>query len=126
MKEEKQRHGCVTTWLILIMITSSFAIFFNLIAYDYFSKAIPKTIPFNIRILLSVIGLTNIFFAFRLLRWKKWAFWGCLCTATITFIINISIGTGIFPALMGIVSPLILFAILQIKQDNVSAWNNLE
>jgi hypothetical protein len=130
---EKQRHGFVTFWLWLMLIggvLGSIPYFTNSLELAaVLSVAAGKIVQPSMIYLLGVVGLLNIGLAIALLQWKKWGFWGFCGTATIAFIINASIGLlSISPAMpiIGILSILILWAILQIKKDGVSCWDNLE
>jgi len=77
-------------------------------------------------ILLGILSVVNAIFAVMLLQWKKIAFWGFIGTSIIVLIINLSIGLGIGQSLFGLVGIAVLYGILQIKKDNVTAWKNLE
>ncbi|NPA37348.1 MAG: hypothetical protein GXO47_10920 [Chlorobi bacterium] len=122
----KQRHGCVTAWLILMIIVNSAIALLYLFAGDKVAQNFPGGIPKSILILLAVTGILNVVFAILLFKWKKIGFWGFLITGTITAIINFSLGLGVFQSLFGLTGIVILYGILQIKKDNVPAWENLE
>lgn len=47
-------------------------------------------------------------------------------TSILTLIINLSIGLGIAQSLVGLVGVAILYGVLQIKNGNVTAWDNLQ
>ena len=49
-----------------------------------------------------------------------------LLTSIGALAINLSIGLGIGQSLLGLVGIAILYGVLQIKKDNIPAWNNLE
>lgn len=122
----KLRHGCVTAWLILMIILNSITALVYLFASETISRNFPQGISNSSLTLLSVIGVLNTVFAVLLFRWKKWAFWGFAITSIITFIINLSIGIGIGQAIFGFAGVAILFGIMQIERNGVSAWKNLE
>ena len=42
------------------------------------------------------------------------------------FIINLSIGVGIGQSVFGLVGIAVLYGVLQIKKDNIPAWDKLE
>ena len=122
----KQRHGCVTTWLILMIVLNSFTALLYIFGSDSISKNIPGGISNTMTSLLVILGLLNVVFAFMLLRWKKIGFWGFILTSLVAFAVNLSIGQGAFQSLLGLIGIVILYGILQIKKDNVTAWANLE
>ena len=77
-------------------------------------------------ILLAVLAALNVVFAVLLLTWKKIGFWGFILTSLAAVAINLSLGLGIAQSLIGLLGIVILWAVLQIKQNDVSAWKNLE
>ena len=122
----KQRHGCVTAWLILMIIANSLTAILYLFAGDIVAQNFPGGISNSILILLAIFGIGNVIFSILLFKWKKIGFWGFLLTSIGSLIINLSIGLGIGQSLLGLVGIAILYGVLQIKKDNVPAWDNLE
>lgn len=124
--QPKQRHGCVTAWLIVMIVVYTATMFYSLISsnpeYNPYSLVIPQWIFF----LLAFISLLNVVFAVFLLKWKKWGFWGFATTSAITMGVNIYAGQGIVQSVVGLVGVCVLFAILQIKESGRSAWEQLE
>ncbi|MCD8410488.1 J domain-containing protein [Tenacibaculum finnmarkense] len=123
---KKQRHGCVTSWLILMIIVNSFIAILYLFAGNLISQNFPGGISNTNMILLGVLGIGNIICSVLLFNWKKIGFWGFLLTNIGGLLINISIGIGIEQLSIGLAGIAILYGILQIKKDNVSVWNNLD
>ncbi len=120
--ESKERHGCVTAWLILMIIANSIIA----LTYLFTDNTTPQS-PTNLTtLMLTTIGIANIIFAIMLLQWKKWAFWAFATTSLITLGVNISIGISVGNALVGLIGIVILYGILQIKKDGITAWENLE
>ena len=124
--ESKQRHGCVTAWLILMIIANSLTAVIYLFMGDLIAEAIAQSLPQPIMTVLAIIGIANLIFAIMLLKWKRWAFWAYVATSIITLIINLSIDQGVLASFLGLSGAIILYAILQIKKDGISAWKSLE
>jgi len=124
----KQRHGCVTAWLIFIIIASSIAAlaYVAIIVNGDLMEAQGVSFPNELLLPLILIALLNVIFAIMLMRWKKWAFWGFAVTALITLVINIAIGISISNSVLGLLGVVLLYGILQIKQDGISTWEHLE
>ena len=122
----KERHGCVTAWLIFIIVANSITAVLYLFAGDLVSNNIPGGISTSMMVLLGILGVANIVFAILLLSWNKIGFWGFLFVSIIALVINLNIGLGIGQSLFGLVGIAILFGVLQIKKDDVSAWDNLD
>jgi hypothetical protein len=124
--QEKKRHGCVTAWLILMIVANSIFALVYFFAQGMMTDAMPH-IPTYIFLVLGFLTLCNVGCAILLLQWKRLGFWGFIATAAVAFVINITyniggVGTHI-SALVGIA---ILYGILQIRERNVSAWDNME
>lgn len=122
----KQRHGCVTAWLVLMIIANSLTAIVYLFASDIITKNLSMDVSNSMIILLGILGIGNIVFSVMLFQWKKLGFFGFIITSIGALIVNLSIGLGIAQSLFGLVGIAILYAVLQIKKDNISAWQNLE
>lgn len=108
MPVNKERHGFVTFWLWLGIVSSALGIILNLFTYqnltnlgylgmDFVSKGIDIT-PFSEAIrshiliwqIVSVIGGVCLIICYSLLlKWKKIGFWGAVVTAIIIAIVNV-------------------------------------
>jgi hypothetical protein len=121
----KQRHGCVTAWLILMIVMNSLSAILYLFAGDMMARTIPG-ITTSTLIILAVLGIANVIFSALLFQWNKWGFWGFIFTSIGALVINLSIGIGFGRSLFGLAGIAILYGILQIKQNDVAAWDNLE
>lgn len=118
-----QRHGCVTAWLVFMLIANSivsFVYLFTLIKTGGVLKVSASSL-----IALLIIGFFNVAFSIMLLSWKKIGFYGFAISAVVTFIINISIRVSLVKCTVGLLGFLILYGILQIKRDGISAWDNM-
>lgn len=123
---EKKRHGCVTAWLVLMIISNALVALVYLFAGGTVSRSLSHGISSGVLILLALVGVADIVFAIMLLQWKKAGFWGFVVTSIIALCINVSIGVGVVQSFIGLVGLAILYGILQIKAGDVSAWDNLE
>ena len=124
--DQKQRHGCVTAWLILMIIANAFAAVSYLFMGNAISESLPVSIPSSVILLLGLVSIVNLIFAIMLFKWKKWAFWGFAATSIVALIINLSLGMGIGRSLLGLLGIVILYAVLQIQKNGVKDWDNLE
>ena len=122
----KQRHGCVTTWIVIMIISNSLLAIIYLFASDMIIDNLPGDVATSMIILLGIIGIANVVFSVLLLQWKKFAFWGFAITSLVAFFINLSIEVGLGQSVFGLFGIAILYGIMQIKKDNVTAWSNLE
>jgi hypothetical protein len=115
----KQRNGCVTAWLIIMIIANSWSAILYLFAGDMVAKNIPNGISNPMLILLAILGLVNVVSSILLFKWEKIGFWGFVITSIGVLIVNLSIGLGIGQSLFGLVGIAVLYGVLQIKKDNV-------
>jgi len=125
----KQRHGCLTAYLIFMIIANSLVTLvylprpnYQLILFDivhlYWTRAFVWPV-------LIVAGIFNVVCAVALLRWKKWGFWGFAVSSVIIFFVNLFIGLDIWPALVGLLGLPILYGVLQIGKED-KGWPQLD
>jgi hypothetical protein len=118
---DKSRHGCATTYLVFMIVANSITSLS--IFYRLFISNVGENKLFTI---LGLIGILNVLFAIFLFNYKRLGFIGFLITSLITFGINISNGTPVLHSLIGLSGIIILYAVLQIKQNDASTWEHLE
>jgi len=123
----KQRHGCVTAWLIFWIIGFSLVAVIYLFATEFVLNITQGELSKTMIISSGIFALASVVFTVLLLRWKKIGFWGYVGVIVVGFVMNLSTDSGIIPSLLsGLVSIAIFYGVLQIKKNNVSAWQNLE
>jgi len=123
---KKQRHGCVTAWLIFMIIANSASSLLYLLASEIVVQNLPGSIPTSMILSLGILGVVNVISAVMLLNWRKIGFWAFIVTGLASMGINISIGLGVGQSIVGLFGIAVLFGILQIKKDEKSTWENLE
>jgi hypothetical protein len=119
----KQRHGCLTAWLIVAIIANSAVglfYFFNLAASGSMPHLSAWALP-----LLILLSFFNVLCAILLFRWKKLGFWGFCLSSTLAIIINLALGLGIFQSAVGLIGIAVLYGVLQIGKEN-KGWPQLE
>ena len=126
-KGPKDRHGCVTAWLILMIVANGLVA----LVYLFFGNAVAENMPGQpstlIMVVLALLSILNVVFAVMLFQWKKLGFYGFVANAVIGFGINLAIGLGLLQSLFGLLGIAILYGIFQMQgKDGVSAWENLE
>ena len=120
----KQRHGCLTAWLILVIIVNTL----GSLVYFFDSSVVASTLPSSKTWAIPVIaalGVANVAFAIALFQWKRWGFYGLVLSTLIGFVVNITIGTSVVEALVNLVGLAILYGVLQIGDTN-KGWPQLE
>ena len=111
----KKRHGCVTAWFILMLIGSTLGLLINFAVGFYY--------PHNIFVLLSIGQLACIISMFN---WKRAGFWGYTIICIIAGFINMSMGVEIAATIGGLLSPVVLYGILQIEKGGSNSWDQLD
>jgi len=119
--DNKQRHGCLTAWLIFMIIGNSI----SAIVYLVDPNMVQQDAPEWMFLLLAFVGAFNVMCAIALLQWKRWGFYGFCVMAIISCFINISIGLGIAALIMALFSMGVLFGMLNIGKEK-KAWPKLE
>jgi hypothetical protein len=120
--KNKERHGCLTAWLIYLIFTYSVM---SLILFFNSGKATEDTSE-NMVLLMGSVGILNIFFCILLFNWVKLGFWGILGTNLVSLTIHIINDFEISHSIFGMFCLIALFGLLQLKKNNVSGWKNLE
>jgi len=125
--DKKRRHGCLTTWLLLIIVGGVL----GFILYWPGGKAARRD-PSWANPLRDALHVANAIFAIALWRWKKWGFYGFVATALAGLVINLSVYLPAHryrSALVGVVGAVaaisILYWVLQMGNEK-KAWTQLE
>ena len=120
----KKRHGCLTTWMILILIGCVLSLAGYLAGASFMvgDDRPGWYIPVNI-----IIIVIQIISAIAILKWKKWGFWGFVVATVISVIIGFTAGAGMGIATIvgGIIGIAILYGVLHIGKEN-KGWPQLE
>ncbi len=118
------RQGCLTAWLVLIIVANAFVIGIYSLGYAFIHKALPSFSP-AIAGVFIVAGIVAIASALALFQWKRWGFYGIIGVTAVSFVLNLVTGVGIGRALGGLVGVAILYAVLNMGGMN-SAWRHLK
>jgi hypothetical protein len=123
MSNRKQRHGCLTAFLIVMIIANSAAVLKNLFGNNFALQNSPNS--HWVLVALSIGAVFNMVCAVALFKWKKWGFWGFIISGIVAFIINATIGLGLGPSLLGLSGIAILYGVLHIGKEN-KGWTRLD
>ncbi|TWT89122.1 hypothetical protein Mal64_26140 [Pseudobythopirellula maris] len=124
MAEGKSRHGCLTAWLVLMIIANSASALMYLVGSDAIRRSLPDAPGWAFPVLI-VFSLFNLVCAIALFQWKKWGFWGFCLSSVVALVVNLSIGLGIGPAVGGLIGLVLLYGVLHIGKEN-KGWPQLE
>lgn len=121
----KKRHGCLAAFLIVAILLNAITAFANLAAGDKITETLPDAPGWGLP-LLAVLGLVNIASLVGIWMWKKWGFFGMVGSSVAAVFVNLAMGLGVIPALMGLVGIAILYAVLQIGDQDTKGWTQLD
>ena len=117
MAEAKQRHWCLTAWLILMILANSVIVLSVLMAIT-----IKPSLPDHH---LGLFAIANVVFLVALFQWKKWGFLGYVGTNILIMASGLATGWHIGRFLLQVLWVLILYALLQIGKEK-RGWTQLE
>ena len=118
----KQRHGCLTAYLVLMIIASSAMALIYLVGAEAIRQNVPNVPDWAFPV-LTLGEIINLVCAVALFRWKKWGFWGFIGSAAIVFFVTLSIAPG--SELGGLLGVAILYGVLHIGKER-KGWSQLE
>lgn len=122
MENLKERHGCVSAWLwMVIVVNLCFCVYYFMTMLDSESS---QSLGYGF---LSSLSVFLILGAILLMRWSKCGFYLMVGTSLLILIVNhflleIEVGYSI-PGILGI---LFWWVILQIRKNGVSAWKLMD
>jgi hypothetical protein len=120
----KQRHGCLTAYLVFIIVANSAATLIYLLRPEEVRKDIPN-VPDWILPALIIASIINVICSVALIRWKRWGFWGFVASAVLMFFVNLFTQLGIASSLAGLLGVAILYGVLHIGKER-KGWSQLE
>ena len=124
MNAPKQRHGCLTAWLVFVIAVNSLATLFYVLAHDAIARNLPSGADWAVTVDTLLLA-ANVVFAIALFRWRRWGFLGLVATSLFAFVINLSVGLNLGQTLVGLLGPVVLFGVLQIGGER-KGWTQLD
>ncbi len=123
-EEPKTRHGCVTAWLVIVILVNTFVALVGIILREEFQRRFPAEISWLIPV-MTVIALANVICAVALLNWKLWGFIGMWVIAAGGVALNLYIGASLTDIASWVVGPALATVLLQLG-DRKTTWSQLE
>jgi hypothetical protein len=118
---EIKRHGCLTAWLVFILVGSV-----GVLSYWLIDDNVGVNFDGSDVAVLVIHGLINIVSAILLLNWKKIGYWLFVCSSVAGVIINMASGIPFMLSLTGLLGLIILNAALFYKTNDGTGWDNLK
>lgn len=121
---EKQRHGCLTAYLIFMMVVGILGAAVYFLAGNFVAQSNPE-IPAGLRPVFGIINLVMAGCAFALWKWKKWGVWGFIALGSVGGGLNVYLSRSFVPVIFVVAGILILYGILHIGKEN-QGWKQLD
>lgn len=120
----KSRHGCLTAYLIWLIVLSSASALAYLLGSDALRQAMPG-VPGWAYPVLTVLAPLHLVCVLALFRWREWGFWGFCVSSVIAMGVNLSAGLGIGFSVGGLIGIALLYGVLHIGKEN-KGWPQLD
>lgn len=118
-KAEKKRGAWLTIFLALMFIVNPITAFTYFTNPEMVLQASPS-MTIGILYVMGIISLMNVAIAAGVWMWKKWAVYGFFAIAVIAFCINVYVGIGIIPSLIGLIGPVIIYFTTKSRWEHFS------
>lgn len=122
--QAKQRHGCLTALLVVIIVANSATSVLYLMGSERNQKAAPEMPGWGFPV-LTAAAMFNVVCAVALFKWKLWGFRGFVCSAGVAMVVNVVGGISAAAAVSGLLGIAVLYGVLQIGQER-KGWTQLE
>jgi hypothetical protein len=119
----KNRHGCVTAYLVFMLLANSASALVTLMTSDAIKSTLPDMPDWGIPVLVVASAL-NVVFTVLLFSWKKIGFYGFIATSILAAVLNAMAGIEPVQVVGGLIGVGILYAVLQIGKP--TAWSQME
>ena len=120
MEELKQRHGCVTFWLWLVLVVNAFITLVFIL--NMFETALHQA-PISNGV-LAMLSTCNVFASLLLMKWNKTGFYIFIVSTVLTLLVGLfKLNVNMTESLYSIVGIAIWWAMMQIKHNGVTAWS---
>jgi len=115
----KKRLLFTTFWLWAIIIANAYLALMNFINVSLIDTNSDISVEDYRSITWLILGLVNIVAAALILNWKKFGFWLIVVTSVASLL------GGQHAFIISMIGLIVLVAVLQIKLDGVSCWEQL-
>jgi hypothetical protein len=118
MTDPRQRGGCLTAWLVLMILSGAFVSTMNFFITDIGSQYGSGGDGIWVFAVYGIAGLAMLVGAIVLMLWKRWGFWAICAAAVVNLGLQIYQGYPYYMWIWAILSPLILFLLLRQQWDD--------
>ena len=120
----KQRHGCVTFWLWLVLLVNAGGVLQLIVSM---CSSAGMDYPVVAVVLMVLLGTCNVVASLLLMRWRKLGFYMFVASALAELVVGLLL-LDYHPveSVTSLASIAIWWAVLQIRYDGRSAWSQME
>lgn len=128
----KKRHGCVTAWLIFVIVVNAFVGLGYILLKDMLPDAMKELsqnkmeLTANYFLTEGIVSLALVFCFVQLWQWKKMGFHGIIICTMVTATVNFMANHEWTDFIFSFTGVLIHYLVLQIKINDQSAWSLLK
>jgi hypothetical protein len=122
--ETPPRHGCLTAYLVFMLFVNTVAGLGFILAGNR-ELALYPSAPAATPYILGFAYVLNVVIVLFLFWWQKTAFYVFCVLAVLVFLFNLYMGMDSISATIGLLTPLILYGVLQIGGER-KAWKYLK
>jgi len=112
------RSGCLTALLVVMILANVVTGLLYLLLFAR-GQTIGNASLWAIGVLV-LFSIVNVVSLISIWRWRKWGFFGFVFSVVVVFALNVSIGLPPAAAVVGLISPIVLFLLLR------PVWKSLE
>jgi hypothetical protein len=124
-QEPKSRHGCVTAWLVLIIVANVVGALLLFVAQQQLGDSVSVHLAWFLPTIVF-LSLANVVCAVAVLNWKTWGVIGICLIHAAAIGIGVVLGTAsAMSVCVGLIAPVVLLIVLQFG-DRRSTWSQLE
>jgi len=132
-KKYKHRHGCLTAYLLFMLVASVAAIIIYLacvIRPGFLAPIVDQVksgagLPNWAYPVFALMGALELICTVALYKWKRWGFWGFCGVAVLIFVVYAAL-YKISSAFSGLIGVLVLLAVLFIGNEDDRGWPQLD
>jgi hypothetical protein len=120
MNDPRQRGGCLTAWLVLVILAGAFTATMNFFLSDT-SADWAGHVDFSdvwIFVAWGLIGLSQLIGGVALMLWKRWGFWLISAGALGNLGIQLYLEYPVYFLLWVFIGPLLLFLLMRPQWDD--------
>ena len=120
----KQRHGCVTFWLWLVLLVNAGGVLQLIVSM---CSSAGMDYPVVAVVLMVLLGTCNVVASLLLMRWRKLGFYLFVASALAELVVGLLL-LDLHPvqSVTLLFNIAIWWAVLQIRSDGRSAWSQME